>query len=100
MDPIHAENEPPDRAVLRITQDARDEIVRTGLQGTVGGTFRKTARIVGYPAVVPFDIETDRGLMHGEPGDWIVTNHPDDDAGSDIWTISAERMANTYERVP
>jgi hypothetical protein len=36
--------------------------------------------------------------MAGKAGDYLVTNHPDDDAGSDLWTISAERMDNTYER--
>lgn len=60
-------------------------------------TFRKTSRIVAVEMTMPFAVETDRGLMTGESGDWLVTNHPDDDPGSDLWTISAERMAGTYE---
>lgn len=61
--------------------------------------FRKTARIVAVMAYADFTIETDRGLMKGCAGDWAVTNHPDDDPSSDIWTISAERMAATYEEL-
>jgi hypothetical protein len=57
---------------------------------------RKTARILAVQLSEPFIVYTDRGPMTGQPGDYLVTNHPDDDAGSDLWTISAERMANTY----
>lgn len=59
--------------------------------------YRKTSRIVAIEMAVPFIVETDRGPMTGEPGDFLVTNHPDDDPSSDLWTISAERMAATYE---
>lgn len=62
-------------------------------------SFRKTARIVATRMTVPFEVETDRGIMQGVAGDWIVTNHPDDDSGSDIWSISAARMAATYQEV-
>jgi hypothetical protein len=61
--------------------------------------WRKTARIIAVQLDVPFTVETDRGVMVGRAGDWLVTNHPDDDPGSDLWTISAERMAATYSRV-
>lgn len=60
---------------------------------------RKKARIVALKMDEPFTVATDRGLMRAEAGDWLVTNHPDDDPGSDVWSISAERMANTYEEV-
>ena len=62
-------------------------------------TFRKTARIVAVHMDVPFTVETDRGTMTGAPGDWLVTNHPDDDPGSDVWSISDARMRATYGRV-
>lgn len=62
-------------------------------------TARKTARIVAVQLFEPFRVETDRGMMAGQPGDWLVTNHPDDDAGSDLWTISSARMRETYELV-
>jgi hypothetical protein len=74
------------------TQDDRDGL----LAGGGLKTFRKTARIVGIQLDSPFMVHTDRGPMSGVPGDWLVTNHPDDDPGSDLWTISAERMTNTY----
>lgn len=60
-------------------------------------TYRKRARIVAVQMTAPFMVYTDRGPMQGSPGDWLVTNHPDDDPGSDVWSISNERMLNTYE---
>ena len=60
-------------------------------------TYRKKARIVAVQQDEAFIVYTDRGPMTGQAGDWLVTNHPEDDPGSDLWTISAERMANTYE---
>jgi hypothetical protein len=59
--------------------------------------FRKTARIVAIQMTEHFSVRTDRGPMEGSAGDWLVTNHPDDDPGSDLWTISDERMKATYE---
>lgn len=59
--------------------------------------FRKKARILAVQVDVAFVVETDRGPMRGRGGDWLVTNHPDDDPGSDLWTISDERMQATYE---
>jgi hypothetical protein len=59
--------------------------------------FRKKARILAIRMTEPFTVQTDRGPMTGVPGDWLVTNHPDDDPGSDMWSISDERMRNTYE---
>jgi hypothetical protein len=59
----------------------------------------KSARILAVEMHENFTIETDRGVMTGVPGDYVVTNHPDDDPGSDMWSISAERMANTYRVV-
>lgn len=64
---------------------------------TKAGTFRKTARIVAVQMDAPFTVETDRGPMTAVAGDWLVTNHPDDDSGSDVWSISDERMSATYE---
>lgn len=60
--------------------------------------FRKSARILAIQMLEPFTVETDRGVMAGVAGDWLVTNHPDDDPGSDLWTISEDRMRATYER--
>lgn len=58
---------------------------------------RKAARILAIRIDHPFEVETDRGLMQAQAGDWLVTNHPDDDPESDIWSISHERFSNTYE---
>jgi len=67
------------------------------LDNPAARTFRKTARIIAVQMLKPFVVMTDRGPMTGQPGDWLVTNHPDDDPGSDLWTISEERMLSTYE---
>jgi hypothetical protein len=76
-------------------QSERDALLRD----TDAQTFRKNARILAVLQTIPFLVYTDRGPMQGQAGDWLVTNHPDDDPGSDLWTISAERMASTYEPV-
>ncbi len=77
--------------MLRITQADRMDLTR------FGSAFRKKARVLAIRMDTPFVVETDRGPMKGAAGDWLVTNHPDDDPGSDLWSISAERMAATYE---
>ena len=59
-------------------------------------SFRKTARIVAVQMSEAFTVRTDRGPMIGAAGDWLVTNHPADDPGSDMWVISNERMESTY----
>lgn len=69
------------------------------LKAPVAVELRKRARILAVRIAVPFAVTTDRGIMRGQPGDWLVTNHPDDDPGSDLWTISDERMQATYEVV-
>lgn len=56
----------------------------------------KRARIVAVLLAGPATVETDRGPMTAAAGDWLVTNHPDDDPGSDLWTISNDRMRSTY----
>ncbi len=61
-----------------------------------GRVYRKAARIVAVQMTEAFTVRTDRGPMVGAAGDWLVTNHPDDDPGSDMWTISDERMRSTY----
>jgi len=58
--------------------------------------WKKTARILAVQQDKPFIVYTDRGPMTGAAGDWLVTNHPDDDPGSDLWTVSDERMRSTY----
>lgn len=77
-------------------QDTRVESV---LEHPGARPFRKRARILAVQINYPFTVETDRGLMTGEPGDWLVTNHPDDDPHSDLWSISDARMKATYEEV-
>jgi hypothetical protein len=75
-----------DREVLFTSTDAR--------------TFTKRSRIVAEQQTTDFTVETDRGVMEGKAGDWLVTNHPDDDPESDLWSISDERMRNTYMPMP
>ena len=69
------------------------------LRGQLGFTFRKRARLIALRMEAPFEVETDQGLISGKAGDWLAMNHPDDDPGSDVWVVSAERMAATYEPV-
>lgn len=59
----------------------------------------KHARIIAIKINEDFTVETDRGIMSGVAGDYLVTNHPDDDTTSDLWTISQAQMDATYERV-
>lgn len=68
------------------------------ISGELGATVmvRKTARIVATRVLEPFTVMTEHGEMRAEAGDWLVTNHPDDDPGSDLWPISDERMRATY----
>ena len=82
-------------SVLEIEQADRPALLR----GDFGQneTLRKRSRILAVRMDRPFTVETDRGIMTGVPGDWLVTNHPDDDPDSDLWTISAERIQSTYE---
>lgn len=81
------------------TQADRQDVIDRAMDGVRRplGVFRKKARIVGVQAGADFTVETDRGVMEGKAGDWLVTNHPDDDPGSDLWSISDERMKATYE---
>lgn len=60
-------------------------------------TFTKRARIMAVQMTRPFIVYTDRGPMTGVAGDWLVTNHSEDDPGSDLWSISDERMQSTYD---
>ena len=75
------------------TQDDRQAL----LSHMEARSYRKTARIFAVQQDKPFMVYTEHGPLPGVPGDWLATNHPDDDPGSDIWVISAERMKNTYE---
>jgi hypothetical protein len=82
----------PDEQIV-FKQGDRDALIASPL----AQTFRKTARIIAVRQDKPFLVYTDRGPMTGAAGDWLVTNHPDDDSGSDLWTVSDERMHATYE---
>lgn len=62
-------------------------------------TARKTARVVALRIPSPFLVDTDHGQMLANAGDYLVTNHPDDDPSSDVWPISAERFNRSYREV-
>lgn len=81
--------------INRFDQGFRDVLLRS----VAAREYRKTARIVALQIEAPFTVETDRGVMAGQAGDWLATNHPDDDPGSDLWAISDERMRATYAPV-
>lgn len=84
--------------VPHITQAAGRELLTSPLTDMgKPQAFRKKARILAVQMWVPFTVDTDRGVMTGASYDWLVTNHPEDDPGSDVWSISDERMRNTYE---
>jgi hypothetical protein len=83
-------------AAVHYRQSDRSRIAHEALFGS-GGVFRKKSRILAFEAPEDFTIETDRGVMSGVAGDWIVTNHPEDAPQSDVWSISALVMAATYE---
>lgn len=79
--------------VIHVTQEHRDTLIAD----PTGRVVRKRSRAIALQMHVPFTVETDRGLMRGEAGDWLMTNHPDDDPGSDLWSISDARFQQTYE---
>lgn len=85
---------------VRYGQAFRPRLVEMVLAEGKGEVARKTARILAISIPEDFIVETDRGDMEGKPGDWLVTNHPDDDPGADVWSISDERFQATYELVP
>lgn len=87
--------------LARYCQDHRERFLAGGLgpEAYPLAIFRKRARIVARQIPWDFVVETDRGPMVGHAGDYLVTNHPDDDSGSDLWTISRERLEATYELV-
>lgn len=93
------------RGVEEITQRERRAFLRIALmpleadESPERGIYRKRARIVAMRLPYRFRVETDRGWMDGAAGDWLVTNHPDDDPGSDLWSISDARMRATYQPV-
>jgi hypothetical protein len=58
---------------------------------------RKRSRTVVLRMDGPFSVSTEHGVMSGNAGDYLATNHPDDDASSDVWPISAERFEATYD---
>ena len=68
------------------------------LRSEAAREYRKRARVLAVQIVAPFIVETERGWMHGAAGDYLITNHPDDDESSDIWPVSRERFERTYER--
>lgn len=85
--------------MYRYTREAGRAML-VGAVGRIGvATYRKTARIIATEIPHQFEVETDQGVIRGDAGDFLATNHPDDDPGSDVWPISAERMAATYRRV-
>lgn len=82
-------------AKLIIEQADREALIKNPARRS----YRKTARIIAVEMQQDFEVETDRGVMKGVAGDYLVTNHPADDTSSDLWTISRERMFATYEEV-
>lgn len=79
-------------APWRFTQDDRAAIVAD----PAAVLLRKAACVVAVRVGHDFIVETDRGPMTGRAGDWLVTNHPEDDPGSDLWSVSDERLKATY----
>lgn len=60
-------------------------------------TVRKRARTIAVKQHEAFTVDTDQGTIGGKAGDYLVTNHPDDDPTSDVWPVSEERFRATYE---
>lgn len=67
------------------------------IESPESSVYRKRARVIARRIERPFAVETAHGILHAESGDWLATNHDDDDPSSDIWPISDERMRATYE---
>ena len=43
----------------------------------------------------PFDVETEEGVMHGEPGDYVVY----DPMSGHVWPVKADYVEMHYEEV-
>ena len=59
------------------------------------GRYRKRARVVwAKPMTDAFDVtlERDRGILRGQPGDWLVQHAP-----SDLRVVGAGVFTRTYE---
>lgn len=77
------------------------EVLRIAAEEGTAVVARKTARIIARPVPVAFTVETDHGTVSAEAGDYIVTNHPADDASSsEVWPVSKARFEASYEPVP
>lgn len=77
----------------RPSRSLRDGLLAVAGRGDV---YEKSARIVAVQMSGRFHVETDHGVMTGDAGDWLATNHPDDDSSSDVWPIGAARFAASY----
>lgn len=99
-EPIGVDQPVPGVGRRRFTEAIRQELATLAIgtfPGVEGGVFRKRARLCAVRQDEAFEVETENGVMTGRAGDWLATNHPDDDLTSDVWVISAERFAATYE---
>lgn len=80
--------------VVHYTADDRADL----LTHPTGFIAHKTARVVAIKLGHAFTVDTAHGQMVASPGDYLVTNHPDDDPSSDVWPVEAERFERTYQR--
>ena len=56
------------------------------------GLFRKTTLTYARRIDVPFEVETEEGLMQGKAGDWLAIG-----AYGEAYPIDADVFADTYE---
>lgn len=82
------------------TSADHDELVESALGPEPEAIVaRKTARVIARKISTPFVVDTDHGQLVANVGDYLVTNHPEDDPSSDVWPVSAERFAASYVEI-
>lgn len=91
------------RHVVQVyTAADRDDLIEdalSSLNDPAAIVAQKTARVIARTILAPFVVDTEHGQMLANAGDYLVTNHPDDDPSSDVWPVSAERFSRSYKEV-
>jgi hypothetical protein len=82
------------KTTLHLGSWSRDSLVAGDFGPTQ--TVKKRARTIVVKMDQAFSVQTEHGTIAGERGDYLATNHPDDDPTSDVWPVSAERFNATY----
>lgn len=89
-------SDPNSRRVVKVfTRNVREQL----LSHPRAKVARKRSRTVVVKIDSPFTVDTEHGNVIANAGDYLATNHPDDDPSSDVWPVSAERFNRSYKEI-